>query len=539
MTTREILTIQLGHYSNFVGTHWWNIQETNFSYDPENPSEINDDVLYREGENYKKQTTFTPRLLIVDLKGSLGYLKESGYLYDIPQHEDIPSVLWNEENIEVKEEEVAPKHPFIESLDKNVEEEQSQDFDFENSINTWVDYLVPRFHSKTVNVVKEYKHDCTKKPFNVYTYGRNLWNTNQFSEDFTDRIRTYVEECDLMQGFQVLVDSIDGFAGLGVSCIQHLRDEYGKSIIAFPCIDGQSSEPSASDLIKIVNTALCWQHIGENASLFSPLSCGESGWPQIGDPRKFDHLTYELDLKYHTGSILATALDTLSLRYRRKEYRNVCLSDLCADLNKLGRKAVATSLSLPFPMSAKQDLIDVLDDFEGSLWTSLTPSCDIPMDENMQSIALRGISEDRLKRPMNEANKQMSKAAYRCSTVHEMMTLYLACTCHASATYLSTITSGLKIKDPYPKIFNNNVTENGNIAGWPVGMDVKSVPVMAGLHSGNTLASMYESLHNAAKRIRNIKKFHVFIDSGLEEDEFTDCLNNLLDCKEMYENHYI
>lgn len=26
MTSREILTIQLGHYSNFIGSHWWNIQ---------------------------------------------------------------------------------------------------------------------------------------------------------------------------------------------------------------------------------------------------------------------------------------------------------------------------------------------------------------------------------------------------------------------------------------------------------------------------------------------------------------------------------
>jgi len=24
--TREIVTLQAGHYANFVGTHWWNIQ---------------------------------------------------------------------------------------------------------------------------------------------------------------------------------------------------------------------------------------------------------------------------------------------------------------------------------------------------------------------------------------------------------------------------------------------------------------------------------------------------------------------------------
>lgn len=62
---------------------------------------------------------------------------------------------------------------------------------------------------------------------------------------------------------------------------------------------------------------------------------------------------------------------------------------------------------------------------------------------------------------------------------------------------------------------------------------------MAGLHSNNGIAAMYESLLNQIKRIRSIKKFHAFMDSGLEEDEFTECINNLTDCKEAYEDHYI
>jgi len=265
----------------------------------------------------------------------------------------------------------------------------------------------------------------------------------------------------------VLLDSNNGFAGLGASCIQHLRDEYGKSILAFPCLDYNSTEPSAADLIKIVNTALCWQHMGEYSSLYSPLSCGQVGWPFASDARKFENITYDPMLKYHSSAILATALDTLTLRYRTKKYTNT-LSDLCADLNKLGRKAAATSLSLPFPMRTKVDLIDMLDDLEGSLWTSLTPSCNISTDNCMQSIALRGIPKDRIKRPIQEASKQMVMPAYRCSNVHEMMTLYFACTSHASPTYLSDIEAPLEISTPYPKIFNNNVTGDGNISDRPI-----------------------------------------------------------------------
>lgn len=54
MTSREIITFQFGNYSNYVGAHWWNVQEAGFNYDPTSaPSEINHDVLYREGQDYR------------------------------------------------------------------------------------------------------------------------------------------------------------------------------------------------------------------------------------------------------------------------------------------------------------------------------------------------------------------------------------------------------------------------------------------------------------------------------------------------------
>ncbi|XP_012270031.1 protein misato [Orussus abietinus] len=539
MTVREILTLQFGHYSNFIGTHWWNIQECNFSYDPDNPTEINHDVLYREGESPKREVTYTPRLLTVDLNGTLGYLNERGDLYDSAQQTGEPFPLWESENIDVTKESAPVKPPFIQSLDQSSKNTEPSPFNLEQDVNVWTDFLVPRFHPRTINIIKGYKHECSVQPFDIFNYGQNIWKTTQFNEDFSDRIRAYVEECDLMQGFHVIMDSTNGFGGLGTSCIEHLRDEYGKSILAFPVIDSRNAEPSASDLVKVINIALSWQHTGEYASLFSPLCAGDKGWLQAGNPRHFNNLNYDLNLKYHSSALLATALDTLTLRYRQKEYPLSSLSDLCADLNKMGRKAAATSLTLPFPMTAKRDFIDVLDDFEGSMWTSITPSCEISTDRHMRSLALRGIPEERLKRPLHDARRQMAKPAYRCSTVHEMMSLYLAYTSHASATHLTTIKAGLKIKVPYPAIFNNNVHGNGDIAAWPVGETVKSVPVMAGLHSGDCISGMFESLHTQASRVKTIKRFHAFQDSGLEEDEFKQCLHHLLDSKEAYEDHYI
>lgn len=29
--TREVITLQIGNYTNYVGTHWWNIQVIHFT----------------------------------------------------------------------------------------------------------------------------------------------------------------------------------------------------------------------------------------------------------------------------------------------------------------------------------------------------------------------------------------------------------------------------------------------------------------------------------------------------------------------------
>lgn len=53
MSTREICTLQFGHYSNFIGAHWWNLQEFSIPFSPDDYSEIDNRILYREGLTLK------------------------------------------------------------------------------------------------------------------------------------------------------------------------------------------------------------------------------------------------------------------------------------------------------------------------------------------------------------------------------------------------------------------------------------------------------------------------------------------------------
>jgi len=82
MSTREIVTLQFGDYANYVGTHFWNLQESSFCYSSNGTiSELDPDVMFREGKTTFEITTFTPRLILVDVKESLGSLPACGMLY--------------------------------------------------------------------------------------------------------------------------------------------------------------------------------------------------------------------------------------------------------------------------------------------------------------------------------------------------------------------------------------------------------------------------------------------------------------------------
>lgn len=77
----EIITLQFGHYANFIGTHFWNIQDESL-LTQDDDHQYSADVLYNCGVTSKGIETYTPRLLLFDLKGSWGNLRKSGYLYD-------------------------------------------------------------------------------------------------------------------------------------------------------------------------------------------------------------------------------------------------------------------------------------------------------------------------------------------------------------------------------------------------------------------------------------------------------------------------
>ena len=69
----------------------------------------------------------------------------------------------------------------------------------------------------------------------THTHSHTHTHTHsQFRYSFEDKLHFFIEECDHIQGFHLLVDWDNGFGGLGVCLAQELADEYStKGLLSF------------------------------------------------------------------------------------------------------------------------------------------------------------------------------------------------------------------------------------------------------------------------------------------------------------------
>lgn len=555
--SREILTIQLGNYSNYVGTHWWNIQEASFNYDPNaDPSEIDHDILYREGRTAARQTTFTPRLLLLDLQGTLKFMPEEGELYggkNTDSNNILKEVAWDLDKVEVIRKEPVKKNEYQKDLEQaatqvEAADEEEKDYNFKDTVNDWIDFSYSRFHPRSINIVNKYTHSKEENQFDTITNGMELWGDYSFQDEFTDKIRQYVEECDGCQGFQTLFDCVDGFAGISVKCLEHLQDEYGKANLVFPIVppkklNYKNADETMSDSVRVINTALAFSNLTECCSLFVPLSTMGRCWRDLDKPRHFPSISYAETNLYHTSALLATFLDTASLRYRMKNPApGSFLAGLCSDLTPYGRKMAAAGLALPFPMTNSEDLIDFLDKSEQTLYTQLTPNTTVGTKYVVQSVSIRGIPRSKLKRPptAKSAQRQQRMAAYRCDSVSEMLQFYYQCKLHASMSHVTACNAPMDLRTPFPdELFHSRVGFDGFLTEFDLGTKQKvlSTPSLATVQSSGDLADALDSLHREVSRIK-IAKIPRFVESGLELEDYKESLERLIDFKERYDDNY-
>ena len=90
----EVITLQLEQQSNYLATHFWNAQESYFTYSQDEESPVDHDVHWRPGIGADGTETFMPRTVIYDLKGGFGSLRQINSLYEI-EDDKPPQALWS------------------------------------------------------------------------------------------------------------------------------------------------------------------------------------------------------------------------------------------------------------------------------------------------------------------------------------------------------------------------------------------------------------------------------------------------------------
>ncbi|XP_072227305.1 protein misato homolog 1 [Leuresthes tenuis] len=558
---REVITLQLGHYSNFVGTHWWNLQDASLSYDPESPpAEVQSDVVFREGQTLGGHVTYTPRLIAMDLKGSLRTLRQEGSLYDADK--DASAVTW-EGSLMMHKESPSAKNSFLEDLDKLDNGEILAEADFssdsqpqhsgavgvdtvnsrlarvqqgyrlESSVKVWSDFLRIHLHPRTVSVIHQYNHDGEADRLEAFGQGECLLQ-GALLEELEDRLHFFVEECDYLQGFQLLCDLADGFAGLGSKLTEMLQDSYGgRGILTWGLapVSHPHSTP-VKDLFHLLNCTLGTLHMSNHSSMFCPLTLRGGLGRRPGPPPEFPLLSYDPSLWYHSSSVLALALDALTAPYRLRN-NSAPMWQLADTLAVSGRKVVAAYGAVPFPMMHGSSLPDALSACSDALpWKPLS-ACPEAADGRCYGrwATLKGFEGQKLI-SCPSAGIKPPTPLHSLHSGEEVLAAYIRSFSPSAPLALQLVSTPSKLTPPFPQIFSPWLGAQGFLQQQPPppgsrAPPLSSVPIMASFQTGPTLENWLSDLHRAASTFDIRRVAPSFLSQGLEMADYQEALEQL------------
>ncbi|XP_024204629.1 protein misato homolog 1 isoform X3 [Pan troglodytes] len=547
---REVLTLQLGHFAGFVGAHWWNQQDAALGRatdSKEPPGELCPDVLYRTGRTLHGQETYTPRLILMDLKGSLSSLKEEGGLYRDKQLD--AAIAW-QGKLTTHKEELYPKNPYLQDF-LSAEGVLSSDgvwrvksipngkgssplttattpkplIPTEASIRVWSDFLRVHLHPRSICMIQKYNHDGEAGRLEAFGQGESVLKEPKYQEELEDRLHFYVEECDYLQGFQILCDLHDGFSGVGAKAAELLQDEYsGRGIITWGLLPGPYHRGEAQrNIYRLLNTAFGLVHLTAHSSLVCPLSLGGSLGLRPEPPVNFPYLHYDATLPFHCSAILATALDTVTVPYRlcSSPVSMVHLADM---LSFCGKKVVTAGAIIPFPLAPGQSLPDSLMQFGGATpWTPLS-ACGEPSGTRCfaQSVVLRGIDRACHTSQLTPGTPPPS-ALHACTTGEEILAQYLQQQQPGVMSSSHLLLTPCRVAPPYPHLFSS------------CSPPVESIPVFGALCSSSSLHQTLEALARDLTKL-DLRRWASFMDAGVEHDDVAELLQELQSLAQCYQD---
>ncbi|CAA7263931.1 unnamed protein product [Cyclocybe aegerita] len=351
---REVLYIQAGEISNYTGTHFWNTQETYLNDGEDGDSEesiIDPNISFCETADAQGIVSLYPRVLVIDRNSKFGRLRSSQTCEG-----DTSAVLWNGKVVEHRQEPIQPSRyqTLVEEASEQTAKHPARS-PAEIDVRYWSDFGRPSYLPRSLQRIPD---------SSVWGNGSVNWNDgpeffSRYNEEFElmdSAVRLLIEDCDNIQGIQVLNDASTFGSYMG-SFFVSFRDEYLKlPSLSFPLGVGGISKSldieNAESTRKFLNEALYLSALNELSSMNIPINDpaswrGPRGWPTKS--------------KYHQSAILSTHIETVTLPLRLRNAPED-ISSACRQL-KWRTSTPFGELSGVFPVSSISDLDGAVHNF--------------------------------------------------------------------------------------------------------------------------------------------------------------------------------
>lgn len=172
-------------------------------------------------------------------------------------------------------------------------------------------------------------------PFENWSTGEDLFRDLDKEFDLLDRdVRPFAEECDHMQGLQLLTGTDDAWGGFAARYLDSLRDEYGKTSIWVWGSENTTRLSRQEQLLRSSNTARSMAAFGQQASAYIRLATIPKALPP--------YLNLSSTSDWITSALQCAAMEsaTLPSRLTRDSTHNVSLSLLESVLNTSGSQTI-------------------------------------------------------------------------------------------------------------------------------------------------------------------------------------------------------
>jgi hypothetical protein len=262
----EALTVQIGQYSNFVGTHLWNLNEEVVR------SGFDENLRYSRYYHESRGGKQSPRCLMLDLNENIGNLYEP----DLESLENY-SEMWGG-NI-------------TKSIHSNFSQNSSAAAEAPKDIegfNNWSDMIKFNVHSKSVCELPKW---ISKDDFDSYYKGSvgsplAAGIPKDYIEDVTENIRYFAEACNNLSVINIYADFHDASGGLTASLLEAIREDFGRSVCLpvwaftetskyWASRTTQPDDLSIKNAMVDLNLPLCYANITEHTNILIPMDISD------------------------------------------------------------------------------------------------------------------------------------------------------------------------------------------------------------------------------------------------------------------------